>query len=206
MRTENISEKWTTRELRAYIREETQNLNYRLIDYYESETNPNPVVDALKERLQKLGTGKTGKEKPIGLGLTYKSKSELLQQARALREAAQVDIYTPAGLREYERKEEQQYNTFIKNRPALAGMSIDEYHDLVEAFGALGSHVLEEFGYEELAQIYHSASADKKIDLVSTVKEVQKESRGQHWQQTDLIDSLRQKMIGEKMIDWPEND
>lgn len=195
MKTENISDKWTTRELRAYIKEETQNLNYRLIDYYASETNPNPVVDALKERLQKLGTGKVDKEKHIGLGLTYKTKAELLQQARVLHEAAQVDIYTPQGRKKYSAKETQAYKTFKRNRPALKNMTKAEYHDLVEAFGALGSHVLEQFGYEELAQIYHSSKSKKRIDLVSTVKKVQKESAGKGWTTEQLIDEVRKEMI-----------
>ena len=198
MKTAIISDQWTTRELRAYIREETANMNRRLIEYYASSTDPNPVVSQLKERLLALGTGvkenKPIEIQPIGLGLTNKTKSELLQQARALHEAINVDIYTPQGLREYGEKERQQYETFIKNRPALAGMSLEEYHDLVEAFGALGTHVLEEFGYEELAQIYYSTKGVKKLDLVEAVKDIKRETKGEGLDQTQLIDILRERM------------
>lgn len=198
MKTAIISDQWTTRELRAYIREETANMNRRFIEYYASSTDPNPVVSQLKERLLTLGTGvkenKPIEIQPIGLGLTYKTKSELLQQARALHEAINVDIYTPQGLREYGEKEKQQYETFIKNRPALAGMSLEEYHDLVEAFGALGTHVLEEFGYEELAQIYYSTKGVKKLDLVEAVKDIKRETKGEGLDQTQLIDILRERM------------
>ena len=199
MKTAIISDQWTTRELRAYIREETENMNRRLIEYYASETNPNPVVNQLKMRLLELGTG-AKENKPveiqkIGLGLTNKTKSELLQQARALHEAINVDIYTPQGIRDYDEKEKQQYETFIKNRPALAGMSLDEYHDLVEAFGALGTHVLEEFGYEELAQIYYSTKGVKKLDLVEAVKDIKRETKGEGLDQTQLIDKLRERMV-----------
>lgn len=199
MKTAIISDQWTTRELRAYIREETENMNRRLIEYYASETNPNPVVNQLKMRLLELGSG-AKENKPveiqkIGLGLTNKTKSELLQQARALHEAINVDIYTPQGIRDYDEKEKQQYETFIKNRPALAGMSLDEYHDLVEAFGALGTHVLEEFGYEELAQIYYSTKGVKKLDLVEAVKDIKRETKGEGLDQTQLIDKLRERMV-----------
>lgn len=198
MKTAIISDLWTTRELRAYIREETANMNRRLIEYYASSTDPNPVVSQLKERLLALGTGvkenKPIEVQPIGLGLTYKTKSELLQQARALHEAINVDIYTPQGLREYGEKERLQYETFIKNRPALAGMSLEEYHDLVEAFGALGTHVLEEFGYEELAQIYYSTNGVKKLNLVEAVKDIKRETMGEGLDQTQLIDILRERM------------
>ena len=199
MKTAIISDQWTTRELRAYIREETENMNRRLIEYYASETNPNPVVNQLKMRLLELGSG-AKENKPveiqkIGLGLTNKTKPELLQQARALHEAINVDIYTPQGIRDYDEKEKQQYETFIKNRPALAGMSLDEYHDLVEAFGALGTHVLEEFGYEELAQIYYSTKGVKKLDLVEAVKDIKRETKGEGLDQTQLIDKLRERMV-----------
>lgn len=195
MKTDIISDKWTTRELKSYIREETASMNYRLLEYYESTTNPSPIVDKIKARLVELGTGKENKNGFIGLGLTYKTKAELLQQARALQEAKQVDIYTQQGLREYSEKEEAAYNTFIKNRPALAGMTLDEYHDLVEAFGALGSHIMEEFGYEELALIYHSATSERKLDMVSAVKDTLRENKGTGITQKTLIKSLREKLL-----------
>ena len=43
MITDIISDKWTTRELRAFIREETQSVNYNFIEYFQSEEKPNPV-------------------------------------------------------------------------------------------------------------------------------------------------------------------
>lgn len=191
----NINKSWTTRQLKDFIRESTASMNYRLIDYYDSETEPNDVVEKLRQRLIELGTGKESKNGYIGLGLSYKTKAELLQQARALNEALKIDIYTPAGIREYEQKERQQYETFIKNRPALADMSIDEYHDLVEIFGSLGDHVLNQFGYEELAEIYHSATSDKKLDMVKEVKDIERQYKASGGMvQTDIIDELRARL------------
>lgn len=201
MKTDIISDKWTTRELRAYIREETRNLNNRFNEYYISSTEVNPVVDALKEKLLELGTGikpdKEISEQQIGLGLTYKTKPELLQQARLLYEAKKVDIYTDEGIKEYNNKEHQQYDTFIQNRPGLSKMTFEEYHDLVEAFGAMGSHVLEEFGYEELAVIYNDAKGVKKLDLVSAVADIKRETKGQGLNQKQLIDKLRDAIIND---------
>ncbi len=194
-KTEIINDAWTTRELRAYIRKETQNMNYRLLDYYENVEKPNPLVTQIKANLVKLGTGKEIKNGFIGLGLTYKTKAELIRQARALQQSLKIDIYSTEGKRQYKEKEEKQFKAFINNRPALKGMSQDDYHDMVEAFGALGNHVLESFGYEELANLYHSAKTNQKIDFVSIIVDMQKETKGAGLDQTQLIDRLREKLL-----------
>ena len=81
-----IGSDWTTRQLREYIRNETQSINYKFMDYFASHEDPHPVVVSEFEKLKALGTGNV-KAEYIGLGLSNKTKAELIQQARALQRA-----------------------------------------------------------------------------------------------------------------------
>lgn len=194
MKTEIISDKWTTRELRAFIREETQSINYKFMDYIQSEEKPNPVAVAEFEKLKALGTGNV-KAEYIGLGLSHKTKGELLVQARALQEAKQADFFTPEAKREYSEKEEAAYNTTTA-RYGL-DMSQEDFHNFVESMGALDSYISNlGLGSKELLNLYYEADSSKRVNFASYFMETKREAQA-GWTTDDFIDVLREKLTGE---------
>lgn len=194
MKTEIISDKWTTRELRAFIREETQSVNYKFMDYLQSEEKPNPVAVAEFEKLKALGTGNV-KAEYIGLGLSHKTKGELLVQARALQEAQQADFFTPEAKREYSEKEEAAYNTTTA-RYGL-DMSQEDFHNFVESMGALDSYISNlGLGSKELLNLYYEADSSKCVNFASYFMETKREAQT-GWTTDDFIDVLREKLTGE---------
>lgn len=196
MKTDIISNKWTTKELKAFIRESTASVNYRLLDYNQN-TPPekrNPLVEAERQRLVDI-SGVRGRNGFIGLGLEFKNKPALIQQARALQDFLDADIYTPDVAREYSEKENAAYNAFIQNHPQYGDMSQQEYHDFVEALGALGSHIVDEFiDSETVLHLYDQATSGEKRSLASAMKKVINQSKGQGYSQEDLVLMLRNEM------------
>lgn len=189
-----ISKDWTTRELKDFIRKETESVNYKMIDYLASHEEPNPVMTATFEKLKALGTGNV-KAEYIGLGLSYKTKAELLQQARALQEANQADIYSDAAQKEYSEQEQAAYDTAI-DRYGI-DMTQDEYHDFVEAMGALETHINNlGLGSREILMIFNDAGQDKKINLVEEFQNTRREMKS-GWTTKKFISRLRERMQGE---------
>lgn len=198
MKTDIINDNWTTRELRSFIKEKTQSVNYKFIDYLQSKEKPNPIAIAELEKLKALGTGNVNAEY-IGLGLTYKTKGELLIQARALQEAEQADFFTPEAQREYNEKEEQAYTT-TKNKYGFE-MSQEDYHNFVENMGALDSYISNlGLGSKELLNTYYSAKEGKRVNFAKYFIEVKREKERDPESivtTDDFIDKLRKKLTGE---------
>lgn len=198
MKTDIISDKWTTRELRAFIRQETQSVNYKFIDYIQSEEKPNPIALAEFEKLKALGTGNINAEY-IGLGLSNKTKGELLVQARALQEAQQADFFTPEAKREYKEKEEQAYTT-TKNKYGFK-MSQEDYHNFVENMGALDEYIKNlGLGSKELLHTYYSAKKGKRVNFAKYFMEVKREKERNPKSivtTDDFIDKLMEKVTEE---------
>lgn len=192
---------WTTKELKSYIREATRNLNNEFINIkMEADWKKNyPQIAEQYNELIELGTGKEYRG-GIGVGLKYraddgtlrwKNKSQLLRQARALRETYNIieDDKTPE-------EREQAYKTFMKHHPNLSGMSYSEYEGLVKTLGAMGKSVLNEFGYESFLETYKEAVAKGKNsrNILDAVAEMQRAGKGQGWNTTQIIDKLNDEL------------
>ena len=192
-----IGSDWSTRQLREFIRNETQSINYKFIDYFASHEDPHPVVVAEFEKLKKLGTGNVEAEY-IGLGLTNKTKAELIQQARALQEAQKADIYTDEAIHQYEEQEQKAYESFTQNMGANYGFNFtqDEYHDFVEAMGSLGDKISNlGLGSAEMVALYNEIKdTPKRFDFVQTFIDVERETKGQGMTTTDFIDMMYDRL------------
>lgn len=166
----------TTRELRAEIRKRTASVNVRINEYREAveegKMKANKIVESGIRRLQeassaevvttkkvngKRKTTRTGvyaipksKTGEVGLGLSYKSKSELQRQLASLRRFEEKDISTPEGEREWSKKVEQQYETF---KQRYGDISKDEYNDMIDTMNIV-KNTLKDYGYEDLGGSY----------------------------------------------------
>lgn len=185
----------TTRELRAYIKEMTPEVNERYKSYKEALTagamTDKPILEERHSRLVALGTGKETK-RGVGLGLTYKNKPELIQQARALEEFITLDVWTPAAQAVEETETKKAYESF--KQTTGTSLSYEEYKDLTEVFGALGSHIVDEFGAYNITKLYEEEDESQRRNLVHDINEIKKESKGAGWTKEDLIDALREKL------------
>lgn len=203
---ENFS-KMTARQLKAYIRKATKEVNEKYAEYVKTvkheQGSYNEVLEREHERLYQLGKahpdkyegGKDVSEKKIGVGLSWKHKEELIVQARALEQFNNVDSWTPEADRTYNNAEKQAYNTFIANNNynlSSDNFTIDDYHNLVETLGAL-SEKINNFGYADVMSMYVKSDRRQRVNMVSAAVSTMKQLKGGYTQR-DAMDLLRVKL------------
>lgn len=193
--TASPNNSWTTRQLRAWIRRATQDINREFYELQEAGVDiakDRPLLAEQRNRLIELGTGREYKG-GVGLGLTYKQKSQLVLQARALRETYNI-MEPPATEIEIE-KTRRAYESFIANRPGLS-MTESDYKGLVEILGAIGEHVFNEFGYESFIEVYDEARDEGKsdADIINAMVQTTRDAKDAGWTVEEMIDGLRDNL------------
>lgn len=185
---------WTTRQQRAWIREATREVNKAVYDIEASGQDLRkdyPLLAEQRDRLIELGTGKEYRG-GIGLGLTYKTKSELQLQARALKETLNL-LQGEVQTEEQQAQYSQAYDTFIDNHPGI-DLSYEEYTDMVEVMGAAGEHMLNSFGNsDDFVEAYADAREDghSHVDVMQAMVEVNREAKGQGLSTNQMLTRLR---------------
>lgn len=203
------SKKWTARQLKAYIRKVTKEINKKYSVYVKEIKNKlgviNEVLEKEHETLYRLGkthpdmTKKIGdvSEKNIGVGLSYKHKEELVRQARALDQFNNVDMFTQEAQDRYTDAERKAYNNFINdNRYNLDqnNFTLEDYHNLVETLGALDEKV-NTFGYAELMALYtDDAVKERRVDVTSAAISINREIKGRGYSQKQAVELLRERI------------
>ena len=201
--TENLSVfDLTTRELRAEIRKRTASVNATINEYRNAVQlgieKANQVVEDSIRKMREAAidinkqTGKIiepkGRKGEIGLGLTYKNKSELQRQLAGLRRFEEKDIYTPSGKEKWNEKTNRQYETF-KNR--YGDISRSEYDDMIDTMNIV-KNTLKDYGYEDFggsyARTYARANKAGKRKFARYVDQARRESSGKTTE--DVLDRV----------------
>jgi hypothetical protein len=199
----------TVKELKQFVRQTTKELNKAFYDI-SAETadlkKDYPLLYEQRNRLIELGTGKEYRG-GIGVGIQYritdpttgervlrdKTKAQLIQQARALRETKNI-LETPEAREEIDTATYQAYQTFKNNRPGIE-MSYADYKDMVNQIGSMGEHVFREFGYESFIEKYDEARSQGKgagdiAKAVSEAQRVQQADDSKAYTPMDMVDLL----------------
>ena len=201
--TENLSVfDLTTRELRAEIRKRTASVNATINEYRNAVQlgieKANKVVEDSIRKMREAAidinkqTGEIiepkGRKGEIGLGLTYKNKSELQRQLAGLRRFEEKDIYTPSGKEKWNEKTNRQYETF-KNR--YGDISRSEYEDMIDTMNIV-KNTLKDYGYEDFggsyARTYARANKTGKRKFARYVDQARRESSGKTTE--DVLDRV----------------
>lgn len=194
-REETPSSSWTVKELKQFIREETRQINFNLYSMYEQGKKPTKAVLRERERLVQLGTGKETKQ-GIGLGLSYKKKSELIQQARSLKEFERIDFESPTAKKQYSAQIDKAYKEYSKRKRASGQpkLSKESYVNFVETLGAAGDKVLQEFGYEAIAEEYKNSTGKQRTNFLQAMVKVRRDLEGSGATGESLIDALHEEL------------
>ena len=183
----------TTRELRKFIRKEVKKANTKIKNINKRKRGVSRAVKEEMDYLKQLGIiGKSGK---AITGYRLASKAELQKKARELEYFNQwKGSETVAVARN---KDYKKYQAFINNpdNSDFANYSYQQWRDLVEMFGAIGSE-LESYGYEDMKEL-HREMNDKNIkaDIVSTMKKVQEKNKDKGFDQEDFTDLMRSELF-----------
>lgn len=142
---------WSVNKLKSYIREKTKTINQTIAEYDNAVAlgtlSSSAILDDAIADLQYLSTGKTTGKRKIKMGMTGKTKAQLLIQARALQSFEKIDIYSPAAIKQREEKEQKRMNAF--NRNWGANLNKKEWRSVTRILNAVRD-ILDDFGYEDL--------------------------------------------------------
>jgi len=178
--------KATVRDLRNYIREATKVVNFRIYSYREAvESGGMNTEEVLEQRINYLKElGGVTPDKPyfgykggeLPLGIKGKRKQELLKQAFELRSFLQMDIYTPQGSESYESKISNNYNKFKKTTGST--LSREEYIDLSNVLGAMGSKIVSIYGSSNITELYSQTDEKHRKNFGSILMDVYNSNKG----------------------------
>ena len=174
----NPKKKWTTEQLKAYIKQRTKEANKNINEYRDKvkkgDIEEYRSVENVIEKLRAKAGVKGRKGAEIGLGLSGKKKEALLEQARGLARYKQFDVWSEDYKREKEEKTQKAYESFKSNLYNKGvDISYDEYKDMVTQLGTIGEGVLGQLDYQSVLEQYSTAiKRGKKINLVEIFEHV----------------------------------
>lgn len=195
----NPKKKWTTEQLKAYIRQRTKEANKNINEYRDKvkkgDIEEYRSVENVIEKLRDKAGVKGRKGAEIGLGLSGKKKAQLLEQARGLARYKQFDVWSEDFKREQEEKTQKAYKSF-KSNLLYQGVDVtyEEYKDMVSQLGTIGEAVLGKLDYEAALEQYSQAlRSGKKINLVKIFNDVDgaiKSGKAKVYDNEDMLDMI----------------
>lgn len=195
----NPKKKWTTEQLKAYIRQRTKEANKNINEYRDKvkkgDIEEYRSVENVIEKLRAKAGVKGRKGAEIGLGLSGKKKEALLEQARGLARYKQFDVWSEDFKREQEEKTQKAYKSF-KSNLLYKGVDVtyEEYKDMVSQLGTIGEAVLGKLDYEAALEQYSQAlRSGKKINLVKIFNDVDgaiKSGEAKVYDNEDMLDMI----------------
>ena len=189
------SKKWTVKELKQWIRERTGEVNKRINEYREYKTQA-PMEKQIKSLQKKIGkAGSKGREILLGFEKrvdgkrVYKSKEELLSQARKLQSFIKSDVYSDTSYTQLDEKAERARQTF--NERFGYDLSESEYYNWVENMGTIGADAKGTFSYVTAGAAYAEARrSGVKVNLADIVERATKKSKGRGWDKQRMTDEI----------------
>ena len=195
----NPKKKWTTEQLKAYIKQRTKEANKNINEYRDKvkkgDIEEYRSVENVIEKLRAKAGVKGRKGAEIGLGLSGKKKAQLLEQARGLARYKQFDVWSEDFKREQEEKTQKAYKSF-KSNLLYQGVDVtyEEYKDMVSQLGTIGEAVLGKLDYEAALEQYSQAlRSGKKINLVKIFNDVDgaiKSGKAKVYDNEDMLDMI----------------
>lgn len=195
----NPKKKWTTEQLKAYIKQRTKEANKNINEYRDKvkkgDIEEYRSVENVIEKLRAKAGVKGRKGAEIGLGLSGKKKEALLEQARGLARYKQFDVWSEDFKHEQEEKTQKAYKSF-KSNLLYKGVDVtyEEYKDMVSQLGTIGEAVLGKLDYEAALEQYSQAlRSGKKINLVKIFNDVDgaiKSGKAKVYDNEDMLDMI----------------
>lgn len=203
----------TTRELRKEIRRLTIEVNERIRDYraeggnveyfnrmvnrlkYVSSHNKKVTIDGEEHVIKTVPRGYKGGE--IGLGTSYKLKTELQEQLSSLHKFLEKDEYSPQGVEEFNEKVQRQYETFTEN---YGYITKEEYLEMIDTMN-LVKESLKGYGYEDLMATGSMQGFSLGASLANKYVEANERGRGTFLQYVEQAKKMSKGGTTEDLFD-----
>ena len=180
------------KDLKDKIREFTQDINIAIMETEYKST-------ALMKEIRYLQTLRSGKEQEYDT-LRYwfkgKKKADLVREYKELVRFQRFDRFTNKAQKDQETTARKAYNKFKKNRVNIPGddISFDDFMNLRNFFGNVTKDLIENFGYNEVMDVYDEVSddAEKRKDLVMEMNNINHEFP--EWSPADKLIELKDRL------------
>ena len=178
----------TIKELKAQIRYKTNQVNIALYD--KPELHDKFAVQQTIKKLQATGAkGRNGNV--VGLGFTKdRDKESYIRQLREL-EYAEPLVSDYEGVAFMEEKFTKAMNTFLSKK-GNKGKTEEDWRDMVETFGTLGKEIVDQFGSNQVAELFKSST--RNVDMVQLMLDTLDEAQGKGWNKRELKSRLKKKI------------
>ena len=192
----------TVRELQKAIRVASM----RISESYEklinrkkkaSKTDKNLAQRKVEAMRYKYGEGRKGLLK---LGFRGRKKAELETQLSEFESFA--GFLETTGQRTRQRKATQTHAAYekFKENYGFKDLKYSDYKSLVTIFGAVGDKTVNQFGSNNLVELYNYADEEQKSNFLESMLEVINESKGQGWTTEELYDEMLFRIENEQEL------
>lgn len=179
----------TVKELQQAIREQTMEINQRLIEYHEQGI-VDPLVNKEISYLKEL-IGQSQKSPYLAMNTHKKNKTELQLQLNELRYFEAWDIFTPQGRTQRGQREIKAWRSYKQN---YGNISFESWRRFGNIMGSAGADVINQFGgsNDTLTTVNEAVKAGKSgKQILEAMDEVVRQNKGSGKSTEDYIDDLR---------------
>ena len=181
----------TVKELKNAIRW----ANIRISEAYEKigkKKKANKTDKMLAEKKVAIMQHKygAGRNLTLKLGFRGKRKRELETQLSEFESFA--DFLESTGKRTRQRKASQTHTAYtsFKDNYGMKNLKYSDYKELVTIFGAVGRKIVDQFGSDNIIELYNTADKEERADFLNNMLDVLNDSKGQGWTMEELYDEM----------------
>ena len=190
----SVGKNMSVAQLKTYIRKATIEVNKTI----GKRGTGSEQLDKSIKYLQSVGGIKNIKDKnknivsKIGLGFTGKRKSDLIRQARMLKQHIGFDIESRSGKEFFSERELRAYKSFEKNTGIK--LSKTDYRQLVDIFGDLGTTIVQQLTSDQIADMYSRKDNMGSADFIAVVKDTYMEHKNDGLTKTQMLELINDKL------------
>lgn len=180
------------KDLKDAIREYTQTINIAIM---ETEYKSTALMKEIRY-LQMLRSGKEQEYDTLRYWFRGKKKEDLIREYKELVRFQRFDRFTNKAQKDQDEIAKKAYNKFKANRANIPGeeVSFDDFMNLRNFFGNVTKDLIENFGYNEVMDVYDEVSGDaeKRKDLVVEMNKINHEFP--KWSPAEKLIKLKERL------------
>lgn len=192
----------TVKEIQNAIRRAVVRISENVGAISDGNRRTNKNDRKLIERKTEVLQHKYGKGRGTTLKLGFRGRRKAELETQLSEFEAFADYLDSAESRTFERKEKQTRDAYkqFKANYGFKNLKYNDYKAIVTIFGAVGSKIVDQFGSDNLVELFTYADDEQKQDFLNTMLDVMQDAKGQGLTSEELFDEMLFRLQNEQEL------